>query len=314
VTRGSATAPPAKLPMSLATQVGLSGAELKLLQSLLYQECAVFIDEARIPLLQERVRQRLQACRFDDFYNYYRLLTSREGKRELGALLENVSARETGFFRNKPQLELFQKAILDELLTRKVARREWTLRAWSAGCSTGQEAYTLAIQICDAVSSYYLSHPTPPEAGRFKPLVPPPWRIEILASDGSYAALQTARAGVYPGNQMEEVEYSHRLRYFDKIGDRYGVKPALKDLIQFDMHNLKAEYLPPASDVIFCRNIMIYFEGAEQKRLTEKFFRCLNPGGYLLVGQAESLFGLTDKFRMIHQNNGTAYQRIDGTA
>jgi chemotaxis protein methyltransferase CheR len=300
--------------MSLATPVELSGAELKLLQSLLYQECGVFIDEVRISLLQERVRQRQQACRFDDFYNYYRLLTSREGKRELGALLENVSARETGFFRNKPQLELFQRAILDELLSRKVAHREWALRAWSAGCSTGQEAYTLAIQMCDAVSSYYLSHPMPPQDGRFKPLVPPPWRIEILASDGSYAALQTARAGVYLAKQMEEVEYSHRLRYFDKMGDRYGVKSALKELIQFDLHNLKADFLPPASDVIFCRNSMIYFEDIEQKRLIEKFYRCLNPGGYLFVGQAESLFGLTDKFRMIHQNNGTAYQRTVSAA
>jgi chemotaxis protein methyltransferase CheR len=300
--------------MSLVTPVELSGAELKLLQSLLSQECGVFVDESRIPLLQERVRQRLQACRLDDFYNYYRLLTSREGKREFGALLENMSARQTGFFHNKPQLELFQKAILAELLSRKVARREWALRAWSAGCSIGQEAYTLAIQMCDAVSSYYLNQPMLPEAGRSKPLVPPPWQVEILASDTSYAALQTARAGIYVGTQMEEVEYNHRLRYFDKFGDRYGVKPALKELIQFDMHNLKAEFLPPASDVIFCRNIMIYFDGAEQKRLIEKFYRCLNPGGYLFVGQAESLFGLTDKFRMIHQNNGTAYQRIDGMA
>jgi len=90
------------------------------------------------------------------------------------------------------------------------------------------------------------------------------------------------------------------------------VKAKLKSLIQFDFHNLKAEFLPQRNDVIFCRNVMIYFDEAEQKRLIEKFFHCLNPGGYLFVGHAESLFGLTKKFHMIHQNNATVYQRIEG--
>ena len=114
------------------------------------------------------------------------------------------------------------------------------------------------------------------------------------------------------GISMEEtVEYAHRLRYFDKIGERYAVRQALKDLVQFDLHNLKTEFLPQHNDIIFCRNFLIRLDDEEKKRLIEKFHRCLNPGGYLFVGQAESLFGLTEKFRMIHQNNGTAYQRIE---
>ena len=299
--------------MGLATHVELSGVELKLLQSLLVQECGVYFDESRISFLQERVWQRLQGCQLDNFYSYYRLLTSHEGKRELAALLENYSIQETGFFRNKPQLELLQKVTLEELLRRKHARRDWTLWAWSAGCATGQEAYTLAIQICDALASYYMNHPLPLDTSRIKLLVPPPWRVEILASDISYPALQIAQSGTYVEKQMEGVEYTHRLRYFDKVGDRYAVKPALKELVQFDMHNLKREFQPRPSDVIFCRNVMIYFDGDEQKRLIEKFYRCLNPGGCLFVGQAESLFGLTDKFRMIHQNSGTAYQRMEAS-
>jgi chemotaxis protein methyltransferase CheR len=142
-----------------------------------------------------------------------------------------------------------------------------------------------------------------------KPLIPPPWKVEILASDINYTVLRAAQEAIYTEIQMEAVDYSARLRYFDRIGERYAVKRSLKDLVHFDFHNLKTEFLPQRNDIIFCRNVMIYFDEAEQKRLVEKLHRCLNPDGFLFIGHAESLFGLSEKFRMIHQNNGTAYQR-----
>jgi chemotaxis protein methyltransferase CheR len=221
---------------------------------------------------------------------------------------------ETSFFRNKPQLDLFQKNVLEEMLHRKQERRDWTLRFWSAGCSTGQEPYTMAMMVCDALAYYYLRNPLPFEMPSPKPLIPPPWKVEILASDINYSVLRAAQEAVYPENQMESVEYPYRLRYFDKVGERYAVKRALKDLVHFDFHNLKTEFLPQRNDVIFCRNVMIYFDEAEQKRLVEKFYRCLNPEGFLFIGHAESLFGLSDRYRMIHQNNGTAYQRVEVSA
>jgi chemotaxis protein methyltransferase CheR len=229
----------------------------------------------------------------------------------LGALLENLTVNETSFFRNKPQLELFHKSTLEELLQKKQSRRDFSLRVWSAGCSTGQEPYTLAMLICDALAYYYLRNPLPFAMPSPKPLIPPPWKVEILASDINYSVLRAAQEGIYSESHMEPVDYSFRLRYFDKVGDRYAVKKAVKEIVHFDFHNLKTEFLPQRNDVIFCRNVMIYFDEAEQKRLVEKFYRCLNPEGFLFVGHAESLFGLTDKFRMVHQNNGTAYQRIE---
>ncbi|MGH9670200.1 MAG: CheR family methyltransferase [Terriglobales bacterium] len=291
--------------------VQLTEPELKLLQTLVYQECGMFFDERRIHFLQDRLQRRLRATGLDSFYNYYRLLTSRDGKAELSALVENLTVNETSFFRNKPQLDLFGKQILEEILNRKQSRRDWSLRVWSAGCSTGQEPYTLAMLIADALAYYYLRNPLPVEMPSPKPLIPPPWRVEILASDISYSVLRLGQEAVYPENHMEPVDYSYRLRYFDKVGDRYAVKKGVKDLVHFDFHNLKTEFLPQRNDVIFCRNVMIYFDEEMQKRLIDKFYRCLNPEGYLFVGHAESLFGLTDKFRMIHVNNGTAYQRIE---
>ncbi|MFB3916930.1 MAG: protein-glutamate O-methyltransferase CheR [Terriglobales bacterium] len=295
-------------------QIQLTEPELKLLQTLIYQECGMYFDERRVHFLQDRLQRRLKVCQLDSFYNYYRLLTSHNGKAELAALLENLTVNETSFFRNKPQLELFQKNTLEDLLHRKQERRDWSLRVWSAGCSTGQEPYTLAMIISDVMAYYYLRNPLPFEMPSPKPLIPPPWKVEILASDISYSVLRAAQEGVYSEAHMEPVDYVYRLRYFDKVGDHYAIKKAVKELVHFDFHNLKTEFLPQRNDIIFCRNVMIYFDEAEQKRLVEKFYRCLNADGYLFVGHAESLFGLTDRFRMIHKNNGTAYQRIEANA
>ena len=268
-------------------------------------------DERRTHFLQDRLLRRLKECRVDSFYAYYRLLISQQGKEELAKLLENLTVNETSFFRHKAQLDLFQKTVLEELFKHKSSRREYSIRIWSAGCSTGQEAYTLAMLVTDALAYYYLRNPLPVELPLPKPLIPAPWRVEILASDINYSVLRAGQEATYSETQMAAVDYGYRLRYFDKVGDRYAVKKALKEMVHFDIHNLKTEYLPQRNDVIFCRNVMMYFDEAEQKRLIEKFYRCLNNNGYLFVGHAESLLGLTKKFQMMHKDSGTAYQRVE---
>jgi len=298
---------------SPSLQAQITDSELKLLQALVYQECGMYFDERRIHFLQDRLQRRLRECQLDSFYSYYRLLISREGKEELSRLLENLTVNETSFFRNKSQLDLFHKQILDQILRRKQQQRDFCIRLWSAGCSTGQEPYTMGMLVADALSYHCLRNPSGYDVPSPKPLIPPPWKVEILASDISYSVLRAGQDGIYSESQMASVDYSYRLRHFDKAGDRYVVKKPLKELVHFDFHNLKTEYLPQGNDVIFCRNVMMYFDEAEQKRLLEKFFRCLNPSGYLLVGHAESLIGLTQRFRLIHQNTGTAYQQIEGT-
>jgi chemotaxis protein methyltransferase CheR len=289
----------------------LKEAELRLLQALVYQECGMHFDERRTPFLQDRVQRRLKDCGLNSFYSYYRLLISQQGKQELARLLENLTVNETSFFRSKAQLDLFQHDALDDLLQRKQERRDYSLRIWSAGCSTGQEPYTLAMLVADALSYHSLRNRLSCESPLPKPLVPPPWRLEILASDINYSVLRTAQEGSYAEHQMSAVDYSFRLRYFDKVGARYVVKKDVKEVVHFDFHNLKTEYLPQRNDMIFCRNVMMYFDEAEQKRLVEKFYRCLNSQGYLFIGHAESLLGLTERFQMVHRNAGTAYQRVE---
>jgi chemotaxis protein methyltransferase CheR len=296
---------------SEAQAPALTEAELKLVQALVYQECGMHFDDRRVPFLQDRLTRRLKESGIDSFYSYYRLLISQQGKQELARLLENLTVNETSFFRNKAQLDLFQREILEDLLKHKQERRDFNLRIWSAGCSTGQEPYTLGMLVADTLSYCAMRNPQPVPPSVPKPLVPDPWRLEILASDISYSVLRTAQEASYAEHQMSPVDYSFRLRYFDKIGARYAVKKSMKELVHFDFHNLKTEYLPQRNDMIFCRNVMMYFDEAEQKRLIEKFYRCLNPNGYLFVGHAESLLGLSEKFQMVHHNAGTAYQRIE---
>src|SRR6266436_290526 len=217
---------PRYLPMAtLTAQIQLTEAELKLLQTLVYQECGMFFDERRSHFLKDRLQRRLKAC----------------------------------------QLDLLQKTVLEEILKRKQERRDWTLRVWSAGCSSGQEAYSVAILICDALAYYYLRNPLPFDMPSPKPLIPPPWKLEIVASDISYASLRSGQEGLYTEIQMEPVDYTCRLRYFEKSSDKYAIKPQLKELVQFDFHNLKTEFLPRRNDIILCRNVMIYFDEAEQK-------------------------------------------------
>ena len=289
----------------------LSDAEHKLLQSLVYRECGMWFDSKRAHFLHDRLQRRLKASGADSFYTYYRLVTSDQGRGELATLVETLTINETSFFRNKPQLELFQRRILEPVLEHKQARRDFSLRVWSAGCSTGQEAYTLAMQISETLSFYSLRHPLPMDAVFPRPLVPPPWRVEILASDISYSELRVAQQGVYTLAQMEPVDYSYRLRFFDRSGDKYIVKKALREMVHFDFHNLKSEFLPQRNDIIFCRNVMIYFDEPEQRRLVDKLYRCLNPESHLFIGHAESLLSITDRFRIIHHNSGTAYQRVE---
>jgi chemotaxis protein methyltransferase CheR len=290
----------------------ISKAELKLLQALVYQECGMYFDERRTHFLEDRLSRRLKECRIDSFYNYYRLLLSDQGRSELSRLVEDLTVNETSFFRNQAQLELFHKHVLEELLRTKPEKKDFSLKVWSAGCSTGQEPYTIGMLVADALA-YYEMRNAHHVVVMPKPLIPSPWKVEILASDISYSVLRTAQDAIYNDLQMGSVDYNYRLRYFDKVGDRYAVKKALKELVHFDFHNLKTEYLPQHNDIIFCRNVMMYFDEAEQKRLVEKFWRCLNPGGHLFVGHAESLLGLTDKFQMVYRNNGTAYVRVGET-
>lgn len=227
-----------------------------------------------------------------DAATYAAQLLAAGNEAALMALVDALTINETTFFRNVPQLNLFARIALPEIISRKRATSEpKTLQIWSAGCSTGQEAFTLAMLAQEAVLPLFT------------------WGVQILATDISPTVLAAAQAGVYPKARLDTMPAELRTRYFEDLGGQIRVKESLKRLVTFKQHNLRDPFPPTRFDAIFCRNVMIYFSRQEQARLAQRFAERLAPEGFLFIGHSESLQGLGVGLQLRMHNGGVVYQR-----
>ncbi len=271
----------------------LTNEEFRLFRNLVYDESGIYLAENKKDFLEHRLMGRMKATNKTTPYWYYRFLLENR-KAELLLLLDYLTVNETQFFRNMPQFDLFRNVILPDITARKKKEGKRTLRIWSAGCSTGEEAYSIAMCVLDFVENITT------------------WDIKVLASDLSLHALEVAHRCIYPEEKVREsVPPPVISKYFERQTEAYRVRELVRNLVVFDYHNLKHENGMSGLDVVFCRNVMIYFDEEEQKRLAKKFYISLSPGGYLLIGHAESLHGWNLDFQFIHDNKGTAYKKID---
>lgn len=269
----------------------LTDEEFRLFKNLIYEESGIYLKENRKDFLENRLVKRMAETKMASPYWYYKLITEKM-RSELLILLDILTVNETSFFRNRPQMDLFKNLVLPEIIRKNGKEIQKRLRIWSAGCSTGEEPYSIAMMVSDAVD------------------LARGWDIKIFASDLSLTALQAAAKGEYAEDKVQAtVDDQHISRYFSKNGSQYKIRDALKKLVIFDYHNMKNENGISGLDVIFCRNVMIYFDTEEQKRLSCKFFDSLNPGGYLLIGHAESFQGMNTGFQFVYDNKGTAYKK-----
>ena len=269
----------------------LTEEEFRLFRNLIYQESGIYFKETKKDFLENRVVKRMNETKTQSPYWYYKLVTEQRSQ-ELVKLLDTMTVNETSFFRNRPQLELFREVVLRDIILKKLSDPAKRLRIWSAGCSTGEEPYTIAMLIHQEL------------LGR------PAWDVKIYASDLSLKALQAANKAEYALDKvMATVDDAYISRYFSKNGDTTRVKDEIRNMVVFDYHNLKNDNGLRDLDVIFCRNVMIYFDLEEQKRLAVKFYQSLNPGGYLVIGHAESFQGWNTGFRFIYHKGGTAYKK-----
>ncbi|AHX14337.1 chemotaxis protein CheR [Dyella jiangningensis] len=262
----------------------LSEAEFNFLRSFVYEHCGISLGEHKRQLVQGRLVRRLRALKLRDFGGYCELLR-RDPQGELGELASAISTNVTAFFRESHHFDL----LTNELLPRWIAEKKngGRLRIWSAGCATGEEPYTLAMVLAEALEKHG-SHVD----------------AKILATDLSPQALETARKGVYPIDRLEGVSTERRRRWFlrgEGEYDQYAcVHPRLRELVSILPLNLLHDWpMQGPFDAIFCRNVVIYFDKPTKQRLFQRYAGLLPEGGYLFLGHSESMYGLNDNFDLI---------------
>lgn len=291
-----------------AAQVPLHGAqplsdqEFRFMRDFVYERSGLCFSEANRFLFESRVQRRLHALGFVDAGDYLRVLESpEEGPKEILELLDVVTTHETSFFRNESQIDAFRRQALPEVLDARRRLGSKSVLIWSAGCSSGEEPYTLAMALLEEMGS---------EALR--------WRVRIVGTDVAHSMLEKARAGVYSNYSLRNTPPYYVQKYFEPEGPgTFRLKTALRRLVDFQFLNFADDVRMSAMrefQIIFCRNALIYCDCEAKTRFVAHFARALDPGGYLFVGHSESLHGLCNALDLIQFPGATAYQRPDGSA
>ncbi len=295
--RGKTDAPAPRAASPFRKDLQISDEEFLLLRDFIYQQCGIFIAENRKYLVENRLSNRIKELNlksYNEYYNFLRFDASR--KQELNKLFEVVTTNETSFFRNPPQLEVFQRVVLAEALDQARKSGQKKLRIWSAGCSTGEEPYTLAIILHETLKN---------DIGN--------WDIKITANDLSEAVLAAARRGIYNEYALRTTPKEMVDRYFHKDGNVYKLDAALKRLVSFGQINLSdKEQLKRVekSQIVFCRNVIIYFDDDMKRKVINAFYDNLQPKGVLLIGHSESLHNISRAFQLEHHKGTILYRKI----
>ncbi|MBX3349254.1 MAG: protein-glutamate O-methyltransferase CheR [Nitrospira sp.] len=251
------------------------------LRTLLYDECGISLGEHKQSLVVSRLTKRLRALDLDGFGAYYEHIRQDRSGEEFVRMMDLLSTNKTDFFREPKHFEFLRHRILPTVESRK------SIRIWSSACSTGEEPYTIAITLHEAVKD------------------PSLWNFQVLASDISTRVLAHAAQGLYAEERVQEIPGEIIKRHFLRgRGDSAGlvkVKPHLSSIIKFRRLNLMDDRFPIKAplDLIFCRNVMIYFDRPTQERLVHKFYQHLKPGGHLFIGHSESLQWVSHGFTTI---------------
>ncbi len=251
---------------------------------LVYNRSGIRLHEGKRELLRSRLGKRLRATNSANFEEYLRFLTLEDDGSEMVRMLDAVTTNKTSFFREREHFDFLERELFPSCMDHE--RNKARVRLWSAGCSSGQEPYSMAISILE-----YFRASTTLDA-------------KILATDISTDILEKARVGVYPEAQVQTLPVTWQRRYFQKgYGKQegfYKIKDILKKLIVFSHHNLTRPFtMDHRFNAIFCRNTMIYFEKKSKNFLVNRLYDSLFEGGYLLIGHSESLAGMDHQFTYV---------------
>jgi chemotaxis protein methyltransferase CheR len=265
------------------------------IRDLVYKVSGIYKTDEKLYLLVDGCARRMKEVKSRTPREYWDFLTAnpnRDG--ELRQLLNEITIGETCLFRSQPQLDALRKVILPEIVKEKTKQITKRLRIWSAGCSTGEESYTLAMSLLEET------------AGLLKG-----WTIEILATDLNDRSVETAKAGIYGDYALRNTSDYYKRKYFSALDEKkLQIRPEVAKLVSFSRLNLQDNsrmLFMKGMDLIFCCNVLIYFDGASKSKVINHFFTNLNFGGYFFLGTSESLMKLNDQFHLVHFPGTIAY-------
>lgn len=267
------------------------------LRDFIYEKTGIFFAENKMYLLESRLSNRIEELGFSSFEDYYYFLkyNNIDSKKEFSNLLNAVTTNETSYFRNPPQLDAFKAIIQKHYINNKNVSMASPVKIWSAACSTGEEPYTLAIILLELMEASRKNFP-----------------FVIYATDISSKVLESAKRGIYGPYSIRNMDNAILKKYFVKNGEFCSLKEEVKKYVKIDFMNLtdndsyrKYKYM----DMIFCRNVLIYFDEKAKKKVIDLMYESLKSGGFLTVGHAESLHNISRAFKPVMFPGAIAYQK-----
>ncbi|USN98338.1 MAG: protein-glutamate O-methyltransferase CheR [Phycisphaeraceae bacterium] len=285
--------------MSSQHSRAISDSQFKALAKIIYDRSGIHFPETKKYIVESRLSHRLVELELDDFDQYIAFLTMGPYQSdEFQEMFNRITINETSFFRNEPQLTVFERQVLPPLL--EARERTKRLRIWSAACSTGEEPFTLAIIVHRALGV------------RLKD-----WNVEILGTDISERALKVADTGEYSSYAMRSTPELVKHRYFREKNGLWTIDEGIRSMVNFELHNLKDRLAAKRHgiwDVVFCRNVMIYFDAEMKRRVVGMFSDQLAADGTLFIGHSENIRDVNDHFEALPYTQGFCYQPLKASA
>lgn len=265
----------------------LSDTEFEQFRKLIYEESGIHFSATNRSILESRIKEQLRANNLEHVQDYFFKVS--KNKDELKGFLDSITTNLTRFFRNQAHFDALEKYVIPELIKIKKNSADTKIKIWSAGCSTGEEPYTIAMLMKEILVS--------------------PWKAEIVASDISLKSLMIGKEGFYTDSKIVGIPDQYLSKYFDKLEGGYRIHEDIKSMVRFDYHNLKNDSGLRGMDVVFCRNVLIYFDEAAQKAAIGRFWEAMAPKSFLFIGHSESLFGMNTRFEFLKTEWSTLYRK-----
>ncbi len=261
----------------------------------IYKLCGIYFTESKKYLLEGRISKRIAANNLNSFAEYMRYIRSSSKKDELDRLFEAITINETYFFRAPQQFEVLENILLPEILAPRKNTAMPTFRIWSAASSSGEEAYTIAIMVLETFRHKY-----------------PKVNFQIVGSDINQSVLDAAKQGIYKEYAIRNIPPNLLSKYFKQEGNLYQLSPEVRRLVKFvniNLYDPNQVKMMSQCDVIFCANVLIYFDLPSKQQVVSHLYNSLNKGGYLFIGYSESLHGISKSFKLVHLPKAMAYQK-----